>query len=119
MGERETVRMAGMRPTVHGVALDPQTRCGHWHGPTDVIAIKMRCCGAYYACRECHDELAGHEASVWAVVEWDSPTVLCGVCDRELSVRDYLACESTCPACGAAFNPGCRTHHHLYFEGPG
>ncbi|MDB5479919.1 MAG: zinc finger domain protein [Caulobacteraceae bacterium] len=105
-----------MRPIVEGVSLDAETRCAHYHSAVDIIAIKMRCCGIYYACRECHDELAGHGSEVWPKAEWDQPAVLCGACGVEMSVRDYLACENSCPACGAPFNPGCKTHHHLYFE---
>jgi uncharacterized CHY-type Zn-finger protein len=30
-------------PEVRGINLDPQTRCEHYHGPTDIIAIKMKC----------------------------------------------------------------------------
>jgi uncharacterized CHY-type Zn-finger protein len=104
------------RPPVLGIDLDPQTRCAHWRSPLDAIAIKMRCCGSYYACRDCHDALADHPASVWPEAQWDAPAVLCGVCGGELSVRQYLACDNRCPACGAPFNPGCRLHHHLYFE---
>ena len=104
-----------LRPAVHGQSLDPQTRCAHWHSELDIIAIKMRCCSAYYACRECHDELAGHPAALWPQAEWDEPAVLCGACGTELSVRDYLACESQCPACRARFNPGCHKHRRLYF----
>jgi uncharacterized CHY-type Zn-finger protein len=103
------------RPAVFGVDLDPQTRCAHWRSPLDVIAIKMRCCGAYYACRECHDALAGHATALWPRAEWDQPAVLCGACGEELSVLRYMDCENRCPACGAAFNPGCRSHYHLYF----
>ena len=105
-----------MRPTVRGVALDPQTRCAHYHSPLDVIAIKMRCCGDYYACRACHDALADHAVTVWPREAWDQPAVLCGACGEQMSVHRYLACDSACPACGALFNPGCRNHHHLYFE---
>ena len=104
------------RPLVEGVSLDPQTRCGHWHSPLDIIAIKMRCCETYYACRECHDELAGHATKVWPKTEWDQPAILCGACGVELSVHHYMARDNQCPACGAGFNPGCRTHYHLYFE---
>lgn len=104
-----------MRPIVHGLDLDPETRCAHWRSPLDIIALKMRCCGTYYACRDCHDALAGHEAEVWPQAEWDESAVLCGACGTELSVRAYLACESRCPNCGAAFNPGCHKHRHLYF----
>jgi uncharacterized CHY-type Zn-finger protein len=104
-----------MRPTVHGLDLDPQTRCAHWRSPLDIVALKMACCGAYYACRDCHDALAGHPAQVWPKAEWAQPAVLCGACGSELSVNAYLACEDRCPSCGSAFNPGCRKHRHLYF----
>ena len=106
---------ARLRPAVHGRALDPQTRCAHWHSELDIIAIKMRCCMAYYACRECHDELAGHPVALWRQAEWDEPAILCGACGSELSVAEYLACDSQCPACRARFNPGCHKHRHLYF----
>jgi uncharacterized CHY-type Zn-finger protein len=53
------------RPAVHGVDLDAQTRCAHFASPRDVIAIRMKCCGEYYACAECHDALAGHPSAVW------------------------------------------------------
>jgi uncharacterized CHY-type Zn-finger protein len=107
-----------MRPIVQGVALDAETRCAHYHSAVDIIAIKMRCCGTYHACRECHDELADHPSEVWPKAEWDRPAVLCGACGVEMSVRDYLGCENRCPACQSLFNPGCKTHHHLYFERP-
>jgi uncharacterized CHY-type Zn-finger protein len=103
------------RPVVRGVDLDPHTRCAHWHSDLDIIAIRMRCCGTYYACRDCHDALADHPARVWPVDEFDAPAVLCGACGTELSVRTYLGCDSRCPACAAGFNPGCHTHRHLYF----
>jgi len=105
------------RPAVFGVELDAQTRCAHWRSPLDVIAIKMKCCGDYYACRDCHDALADHPAAVWPRSEWDQAAILCGVCGEELSVRSYMDCDNRCPACGAPFNPGCRLHYHLYFEG--
>ena len=105
-----------MRPPVFGLALDAQTRCAHWRGPTDIVALKMRCCGRYYACRECHDALESHPAQVWARAERDRRAVLCGACGGELTVGEYLACDSRCPRCAAAFNPGCRNHLHLYFD---
>ncbi len=105
-----------MRPPVHGLELDPETRCAHWRGPLDIIALKMRCCGRYYACHACHDALENHPVRVWPKAEWDQTAVLCGACGHELSVHAYLASGSRCPACEAAFNPGCRNHHHLYFE---
>jgi uncharacterized CHY-type Zn-finger protein len=76
----------------------------------------MRCCGAYYACRDCHDALADHPAQVWPRSTWNEAAVLCGACGTEMSVNAYLACDNRCPMCEAAFNPGCKLHHHLYFE---
>jgi uncharacterized CHY-type Zn-finger protein len=101
---------------VRGVDLDAQTRCAHWRSPRDIIAIRMKCCGEYYACSDCHDALTGHAAEVWPQSEFAEKAVLCGVCGTELSIRAYLDCADACPACGAGFNPGCRHHHHLYFE---
>jgi uncharacterized CHY-type Zn-finger protein len=105
------------RPDVRGLDLDPQTRCAHWHSQVDIVALKMRCCGVYYACRDSHDALAEHAAQVWPPSAWETPAVLCGACGIELSIAAYLACDDACPACGAAFNPGCKLHRHLYFEG--
>ena len=104
------------RSTVHGLDLDAETRCAHWRSPLDIIAIRMRCCGEYYACKDCHDALADHPPRVWPRAEFDRRAILCGACGTELSVRAYLACESRCPRCGAPFNPRCRLHHHAYFE---
>ena len=104
-----------MRPTVYGLELDFQTRCSHWNGLLDIIAIKMRCCATYYACRQCHDASEQHPVLVWPQDEWNESAVLCGACRQELTVNAYLACGSHCPRCGAGFNPGCQKHHHLYF----
>jgi uncharacterized CHY-type Zn-finger protein len=40
-------------PSVHGIELDAQTRGAHWRSPLDIVAIKMKCCGVYYACKNC------------------------------------------------------------------
>ncbi|MGD0730870.1 MAG: CHY zinc finger protein [Terracidiphilus sp.] len=104
------------RPLVLGIDLDTQTRCVHYHSALDIIAIKMNCCGAYFACKECHNALADHVIEVWPRSEWDQPAVLCGVCGAELSIRQYLGCVNTCPSCRSQFNPGCQNHYHYYFE---
>jgi len=104
------------RPEVRGVGLDAQTRCIHWHSPRDIVAIRMKCCGEYYACRDCHDALAAHAVQVWPRAEWDRDAILCGACGGEMSIRAYLDGGDACPACGAGFNPGCRAHRHFYFE---
>jgi uncharacterized CHY-type Zn-finger protein len=101
---------------VHGVGVDPETRCAHWHSPLDIIAIRFKCCSRWYPCFECHQETAAHEATVWPASEFGEPAILCGACGQQLSVHEYLACESRCPGCGNGFNPGCKKHLHLYFE---
>lgn len=101
---------------VKGIDVDDQTRCAHYHSSRDIIAIKMKCCGTYYACKDCHAALADHPPRVWPREEWDRLAVLCGKCRNELSIEQYLACEGRCPVCHAEFNPGCRKHHHFYFE---
>jgi len=103
-------------PHVYGVELDPQTRCVHYHSTLDIIAIRMKCCGRYYACKDCHNALENHGIEVWPVEEWDQPAVMCGACRTELSIRQYLGCSNTCPTCKAQFNPRCRLHYHFYFE---
>ena len=108
--------MTGLRPEVRGVELDDETRCAHYHSHLDIIAIKMRCCGVYYACKDCHEALAGHAIEVWPRAEWGEAAVLCGACGHEMSIERYMASGYECPACGAAFNPGCRKHYQFYFE---
>lgn len=107
------------RPAVHGVNLDAQSRCVHFHGPTDIVAIKFKCCDVYYACNDCHAALSGHVPAVWPRTQWDHRAVLCGQCGHELTVDAYLRAASRCPECDAAFNPRCALHHHLYFETAG
>ena len=102
--------------TVHGRLVDAHTRCAHWHGPTDVIAIRFRCCDRFYACYECHAEAEQHEPQRWTPDELDTPGILCGMCGGVLSIAAYLSSGYACPSCGAAFNPRCALHHHLYFD---
>jgi len=108
--------MASIRPLVKGIDLDPQTRCVHYRSDLDIIAIKMKCCGVFYACKECHDALADHAIEVWRRNEWDQDAVLCGACGIELTIKQYMDCSNRCPHCKSSFNPGCRNHYHFYFE---
>jgi uncharacterized CHY-type Zn-finger protein len=106
---------------VHGVNIvgarvDGETRCAHYRSERDIIAIKFKCCGRWFPCYECHAEFAGHAAEVWRKSEFNEPVILCGGCGQRLTAREYLDSESVCPRCGRAFNPGCVSHHHLYFE---
>jgi len=101
---------------VRGIDVDAQTRCAHYRLPVDVIAIKMKCCGIFYACKDCHDALAGHAIRVWPRAEWDERAILCGMCSHVLTIHEYLRCNNLCPRCSTPFNPGCRSHYHFYFE---
>ncbi|QLG48076.1 CHY zinc finger protein [Natrinema halophilum] len=102
--------------TVHGVEVDSETRCSHYRTDSDVVAFKFACCERYYPCFRCHEAVSGHEAVPWPRDRFDEPSVLCGVCDGELTVPEYLESDYRCPACGAAFNPGCSNHAELYFD---
>jgi uncharacterized CHY-type Zn-finger protein len=108
--------MLPILPDIRGVDLDPQTRCIHHHRPTDIVAIKTKCCGIHYACKDCHAALADHKIEVWPESEWDQLAILCGACGAELSIRQYMQSDSRCPACHSGFNPGCRNHYHFYFD---
>lgn len=101
---------------IYGKPVDNQTRCEHWHSALDIIAIKFICCGRYYPCHSCHEETAFHKAEVWPRDKFDEKAVLCGVCGHELTINEYMSCESACPKCASKFNPGCSKHYHLYFE---
>lgn len=102
--------------TVKGIGVDAETRCTHYHSPIDRIAIKFFCCLEYYPCFECHETVGCGKHQVWPKDRFNDKAVLCGACGHELSIHEYLACASTCPACSAPFNPGCDLHKHLYFE---
>lgn len=100
---------------MHGLLVDDQTRCEHYQGPLDVIALKFACCGEWYPCHLCHAERADHETRQWSTKDRATQAVLCGVCGSLLRIDAYLA-TSECPTCAAGFNPGCRLHHDLYFD---
>ena len=101
---------------VKGREVDPQTRCAHYHKEIDIIAIRFKCCGDWFPCFECHRERADHPAKVWAGGEFATKAILCGSCGHQLTIAEYLECDSVCPNCRGFFNPGCANHYHLYFE---
>ena len=102
---------------VHGVDVDPLTRCAHFATDRDVLAIEFACCGRFYPCFRCHARLADHEPTVWPAGDRDERALLCGACGSRFTIATYLADPLACPACDAAFNPGCLDHHDRYFEG--
>ncbi len=105
----------GPSVAVHGVEVDPQTRCAHWHGELDIIAIKFKCCGEWFPCFECHASEADHATSLWSEEERDRKAVLCGACGHQLSIQEYFDCDSACPKCESKFNPACVNHYKHYF----
>lgn len=96
-------------------AIDAETRCRHYYGERDRIAIKFYCCGEYYSCYRCHQEKGCGSTRVWPRDLFDQPAILCGACGTELTINTYLKNGTMCPTCSANFNPGCSLHHHLYF----
>ena len=101
--------------TIHGTSVNARTQCAHYHSERDIIAIKFKCCDEFYACIECHHETAGHASVVWPAAAFNEEAIYCGNCHSTISIASYLTCDNTCPACRAAFNPGCANHYHLYF----
>jgi len=101
---------------LRGVAVGPETRCLHWDGPADIVALRFGCCEAYYPCDACHDATTDHDAEPWPRDRFDASAALCGVCGATLSAHEYLAVDDGCPRCDADFNPGCRAHRDRYFE---
>jgi uncharacterized CHY-type Zn-finger protein len=101
---------------VRGSAVNAQTRCIHYHSKCDIVAVRFKCCDTFYACIHCHEELAGHAPAKWGKAERAVHAIFCGNCHNTMSISRYLDCSDSCPLCGAAFNPACVHHHHLYFE---
>ena len=42
--------------TCHGTGVNERTQCAHYHSERDIIGIKFKCCDAFYACIQCHEE---------------------------------------------------------------
>ncbi|GAA1157678.1 CHY zinc finger protein [Microbacterium oxydans] len=103
------------RPRVLGPVVDDMTRCVHYRGPTDIIAIRFACCGEYYPCHRCHEETVKHAAQQWAAHERDRRAILCGACGHELTIAEYFA-ATACPRCSALFNERCALHREHYFQ---
>lgn len=96
-------------------SIDNETRCAHYHGENDRIAIKFYCCKDYFSCFQCHDQYGCGEVKVWPREDFDKEAIICGSCNMEITINQYLTSGYSCPSCGAKFNPGCSLHYHLYF----
>ncbi len=101
---------------IKGNPIDNETRCIHYHSVLDIIAIKFKCCNAYYPCYNCHQEEAGHPSAFWKINEQHQKAILCGKCKQEMTISQYLNCSNQCIFCRSKFNPKCAEHYHLYFE---
>ncbi|WP_288782181.1 CHY zinc finger protein [uncultured Kocuria sp.] len=102
-------------PHVYGPVIDDQTRCVHYRTSKDIVALKFVCCGRYFPCYRCHEEVSDHPARQWSLHQRDEPAILCGVCKCELTIASYMA-SSRCPNCRSEFNERCALHYDLYFE---
>ena len=100
---------------VLGAVVDAETRCAHWHGPDDVLAVLFKCCDRWFPCHACHQEASDHPSRTWTPAEDGVHAILCGRCGHTSAISTYRA-TGACASCGDAFNEGCRLHHHLYFE---
>ncbi|WP_254863314.1 CHY zinc finger protein [Halovivax gelatinilyticus] len=101
---------------VRGVDVDDETRCRHYDGPSDVVAMRFGCCESFYPCHRCHDERTDHDGQPWPRDRFDEPAVLFGVCGSTLTPPAYFDADHRCPDCGVEFNPGCAAHRSIYFE---
>ncbi|WKD58149.1 CHY zinc finger [Corynebacterium capitovis DSM 44611] len=105
---------------MHGIDVDPQGRCVHWHSPVDVVANRCATCGKFYACHLCHEQLADHAFGRAASADL---CVMCGACGAVMTGLEYGTSHSAangaaCPRCGHGFNPGCASHASIYFLFP-
>lgn len=105
---------------IKGKIVDSETRCEHWNGVNDIIALKLKCCPEYYyPCIQCHNELTTHPVQKFDLtVNSDIKCIMCGHCGKELTFKEYLSFSNplSCPCCKHPFNENCRLHYHYYFE---
>lgn len=100
---------------VYGATLDEETRCVHFSGEHDIVAILVPCCSRYYPCFRCHDEDADHRLERWPRSTWNEPAILCGACSATLTIATYLEANH-CPDCAAGFSPDLAMHAPHYFD---
>ena len=80
---------------IHGIGLDKEGRCRHYHTSLDIAALLCAECRKYYACYSCHDEIEDHPFAATAPEE--QYPVLCGSCKRKLTRGEYK--QGSCPYC--------------------
>lgn len=102
---------------LRGLPIDNASRCVHYAGPLDVIALHLVCCDAWFPCHTCHESTTDHPAIPRPVNRFDEPAARCGICKHTMTVPEYRGTVA-CPGCGAGFNAGCIAHASLYFATP-
>lgn len=107
--ERETIRQKMIK--IHGIGLDEEGRCTHYHTKLDIAALLCAKCRKYYACYSCHDGIEDHPFT--ATTPEEKYPVLCGCCKQKLTYQEYK--QGSCPYCHAQFNPRCSLHENIYF----
>lgn len=101
---------------VYGFNFDAEMRCEHSHSPSDIIAMKLKCCKKWFPCYQCHEAVTNHSAEVWKLSDYEEKAILCFVCGHQLTISEYMNCNNSCPNCHANFNPNCAKHYDHYFE---
>ena len=99
----------------HGLLVDDESRCVHYHSDKDIVALQCNECQKYYACYQCHNALEDHTFSPYPLRLKQNKPILCGSCKTTLTYEEYTE-KGNCPHCKAAFNPACQSHHLYYFK---
>lgn len=100
---------------IYGKLVDKETRCVHYHGDKDIIALQCAACLKFYPCYQCHNEEETHLFQPWLKTQFDQQAIFCGHCRTQLSIHCYLQADE-CPQCHHPFNPNCAKHYSLYFQ---
>ncbi|CAH0418075.1 CHY zinc finger protein [Periweissella ghanensis] len=95
---------------IFGIQLDAAGRCVHYHGTTDIAALKCADCQQFFACYNCHDALREH---AFVASPKNDLAVMCGECQTLMNFASYT--NGRCPVCQQVFNPKCAVHYDTYF----
>ncbi|EFA24667.1 CHY zinc finger [Streptococcus sp. M143] len=99
----------------HGLLVDDESRCVHYHSVKDIVSLQCYECKKYYACYQCHNSMETHVFSPYPLALTEDQPILCGACKRTMTFQEYQK-QIACPYCSAPFNPGCKQHHSFYFK---
>ncbi|KAH3900132.1 Hot13p SCDLUD_003100 [Saccharomycodes ludwigii] len=106
-----------MSKLISGKLVDEKSRCIHWHGDLDIIALKFKCCpNTYYSCYTCHQELCNHKVEKYNRLDNKVNLIICGNCRKEFTFQEYVTSDYKCLNCKQKFNPGCKLHYDMYFK---